>query len=484
MTEKGQKTLLPFATRSEEKSEEFTNGTEKAAIFCLSEMKREDGGGIFNRQPSEKINFISKTYYPFWVSPFKEYTILFDGLNVESNNLTYSTIPDPTAFTENLKQQSSTRQIYTSFLNNNVNYFEKTNGEQTYVVEGLISDKEFLKEFLDYLKEAIVTSNSLANSVLISPASDESRINSILKDLENSRSKIKQELKNLNESIKAVNAKSQQFLNVLRDEIKNTEEKYFGQISAARKAQEEKKSEINKEYTRKVTEASSSFERDIVSIHKEVIKLEKTRDELNSEIDKVENEIKTATVNKDDEAEQKWKEKRNELKKKIPDLNSEIENLQLGIQEIEEKKKKELFELKEENDEKLKEAGNELRETESSRDAEIKILQNEMEKIEELTSVITSKIDKLTKIREANLTDFQNLGIQQERATNLLVRMPFYLLSYQSKENKRYSYFPPCFVNSLTLSARLKAVGKKKISQIFQPRSEKITSILNKFMDL
>jgi hypothetical protein len=62
--------------------------------------------------------------------------------------------------------------------------------------------------------------------------------------------------------------------------------------------------------------------------------------------------------------------------------------------------------------------------------------------------------------------------------------MPFYLLSFQSKEKRRHTYFSPCYVNSLSLSARLKAMGKKKITQIFQPRSEKITSILNNFMTL
>lgn len=156
----------------------------------------------------------------------------------------------------------------------------------------------------------------------------------------------------------------------------------------------------------------------------------------------------------------------------------------MKIQEIEENKKKNLFQLKQDNDAKIKEASKELVEVESSRDAEIKKCQNEMEKLEELTSSIIENVDKLSKAREATIAEFNELGIRQENLDPSLVYMPFYLSRYQIGENKRYTYLAPSVVSSGGLGARLKAMGKVKISQLLQPRSKKISYILNSFIRL
>jgi hypothetical protein len=66
----------------------------------------------------------------------------------------------------------------------------------------------------------------------------------------------------------------------------------------------------------------------------------------------------------------------------------------------------------------------------------------------------------------------------------LLVYLPFYLRCYQSKSDKRFTYVSPSIVSSMSFNARLKAIGKKRITQLFQPRSQRIVSILNSFIVL
>jgi hypothetical protein len=479
---KTQKTLLPFASYPHAENGTLKNEVEKAAVFCLAELNREKGGGLFRKKPSEKTVFMAEVYYPFWIVSFRELTLLFDGLNVLSHTLTYPAIPDIKVFKDNLKERSSTRQIYSAFLSNQLWYFQNSNGEQTRVIEGLISDPGFLEEFMDYVKEAAMTENPVVERVLVSPAYDENQIMNSIKELEDSRAEVARELEELNGIIKLLNTKTQSFLGGLHEEIKAVEEKFSGPIEDAEAALAKKKSQINKDYAEKVTEVSSKFEQETVALRKEVIKLEKARDELNSEIEHAETEIKNAAINKDDQSEQKWKEKRNELKRKLPEIAIAIKNLEEKIQTIEENKKNELFQLKQENDAKIKEAGRSLLETESARDAKKKICQDEMEKIEELTSKISGDIDKLSKMLEVALGNFNRLGIRQRNAPPLLVYMPFYLLCYMSKSNKRFSYVAPSIVSSMDISARLKAIGKKRITQLFQPRSQKIISILNNFV--
>jgi hypothetical protein len=482
VTRKIEKNLLPFTTLSLTSGESFTKDAERAAVFCLSELDRDKGGGFFKKRAPEKLVFIAEVYYPFWVTHFGRLVLLSEGLNVTSHSINYSALPDLKAFKDNMGIRSKTRQAYVTFLSSNLNYFQVSGNEETKVVDGLITDVDFLNEFMLYLNEATTTEAPVVDSVLISPTNDKAAILSMIKELENLQSKFVEELKDLNEIIKLLNLKTQEFLEMLRAEVKDTEEKFSKPIGKAKASLEEKTSQLNREHAEKVTETSTTFEQETLALQKEIITLEKTKEQLATEIEHCDAEIKTATINKDDVTEQKWKEKKEELKKELPGTLTKIKALEEKIKEIEENKKRVIFQLKSENDAKIKEASKELIEIESSRDAQTSICQKEMEKLEELTSNIIKQIDQLAKMREANIAEFENLGIQQKSIKPSLVYMPFYLIRHQSGPNRRYTFFASSFVGSVGVGTKLRsAIGQMKISQLFQPRSKKIISILNKF---
>jgi hypothetical protein len=483
LTNNTQKTLLPFIAKQQTEDKVISDEAEKAIVFCLAELDRQKGGGLFKKQPPEKLVFLSETYYPFWVAPFRNLTLFFDGLNLSAHSIIYQSFPDTKAFMDNLAQRASSRQAYSTFLSNNLGYFQGSNGEQTQVVEGLVSDIEFLKEFLEYVKEAMTT-DSAVNGVLVSPSQDETQIVETLEELDKLHSKLEKELGELNEIIKMLNQQTQKSLTILREEIKATEDKFAGQIEKIKTVVEEKRVQINKEYSDKVTEVSDKFEQELISLHKEIITLQKTAEQTEAEIEKTENELKTAMVNKDEGTEQKLKDKKSELKRQLPNVTAEIKDREVKVQEIEENKKNVLYQLKEENEANLRAAGNEVVEVESSRDAEIKTCQDEMEKIEDFTSTIIGKIDQLTKISEAAINDFDNFGVPHGQKSNLLIHMPFYLICYQAGSNKRCTYVAPSIVGDNGLGARLRGWGKKKITYLFQPRSQKVVSVLNRFLTL
>ena len=482
MQRKIEKAILPFVTLSQTDMEPLIKDAERAAVFCLAELDRNKGGGFFKKQPPEKLLFITEVHYPFWVFPFGDLVLLFDGLNVASHSITYSALPDLKVFKDNMNARSEARQIYVTFLSNHLNYFQGSDSEETKVIDGLITDEDFLRDFMSYLKEATITEASVVDSVLISPTNDEAAIQSIVQGVEKSRSKFVEEVSELNKIIKLLNLKTQEFLTMLREEVKETEERFSEQIEKAKASLENETSRINREYAEKITEISTKFEQEILVLQTEIIKLEKAKEQLSTEIEHCEAEIKAATINKDDVAEQQWKEKRSELKKELPEILTKTKALEEKIREIEENKKHVVFQLKSEVDAKIKEAAKDLMELESSRDAEIKIYQGEMEKLEELTSNIIGRVDKLAKMRDVTIAEFDRLGIQQKGINSTLVYMPFYLVCYQLGANKRYTCFAPSFVSGVSLGVKLRgAIGKGRISQLLQPRSKKIVSILNKF---
>jgi hypothetical protein len=479
---KNEKFLLPFATLAQESEESFTKDAERAAVFCLAELDRDKGGGFFKKRSPEKLIFIAEVYYPFWVAPFGRLVLLLDGLNIASHSIPYSVLPAIKVFRDETKIRSETRQAYATFLSNNVNYFQVPDSEETELIHGLITNADFLEEFKPYLNEAVTTEAPVVDSVLISPTNNENAILLMIKELENLQSKFVGDVKELNELIKLLNLKTQGFLEVLREEAEETEKKFTNPIKEAKAALEKLTAQINREYTEKVTEISNQFEQETLAAQKEIITLEKTKEQLTTEIEHCEAEIKTATINKDDVTEQKWKEKKSELKKEIPEILTKTKLTAEKIREIEENKRNTIFQLKSENNAKIKEASKDLIALESSRDAEIRILQKEMEKLEELTSSIIKQIDQLAKMREATIAEFDNLGVQQKKDTLSLFHMPFYLVRHQSGPNRRYTFFAPSFVGNVGVSTKLKsAMGKVKISQLFQPRSKKIVSILHKF---
>ena len=161
-----------------------------------------------------------------------------------------------------------------------------------------------------------------------------------------------------------------------------------------------------------------------------------------------------------------------------------MKEIQKQINEAEEIQKNVIFQLKQDTELKIKQASKDLSELEASRDAEIKVYQNQIEKVEELTSNIIKKVDELATSRETTLPEFEQLGVKEKRERKSLVYMPFYLSCYQSKSKKRFAYLPPSIVNKDCLSTRLKALGKTKICQLLEPKSKKITAILNGFIRL
>jgi hypothetical protein len=482
VSRKIKKNLLPFATLSPTSKGSFTKDAERAAIFCLAELDRDRGGGLFKKRDPEKLVFIAEIYYPFWLFQLESRVLLLDGLNVTSHSINYSPLPDLKAFRDNIGIRSETRQAYVAYLSNTLNYFQVSSNEKTEVIDGLITDVDFLNEFTLYLNEATTTEAPLVDSVLISPANDKAAILSRIQEIKNLRSKFVGELNELNEIIKLLNLKAQEFLEILHAEMKETEEKFNQPLKKAKASLEKKTSKLNKEHAEKVTEISTKFEQETVALQKDIIALEKTKEQLTTEIEHCDAEIKTAAINKDDVSEQKWKEKKEELKKALPETSTKIKTLEEKIKEIEENKKHVIFQLRSENDSKIKEASKELMEIESSREAQTSICQKEMEKLEELTSNIIKQIDQMAKMMETTIAGFENLVFQQEKVEPSLVHMPFYLIRHQCGPNRRYTFFAPSFVGSVGVGTKLRsAVGQMKISQLFQPRSKKIVSILNKF---
>ncbi|MBS7632101.1 hypothetical protein KEJ15_00545 [Candidatus Bathyarchaeota archaeon] len=480
MTEK-MRILLPFAVPASNRTEPFMTEEEKAAIFCLAELERGKGGRILGRQPAERIEYVAKACYPFWLFPFHGTYLVFDGVGMVSHTLTYPSMPDVETFAEGVERSSTSQEAYMSFLSANVNYFKVSGTDEKIGMRGLVSDPAFLQDFSLYFSEGKPLESLPQDMVTMTPALSEESLSDEIQQLEELEGQLAFEVKNLKKSIRLLSLTTKNFVHAINIEIKEVKNKYAAELEKLRGPAEREIAEIRRKGDADITAVSRKFEKELFRLQKEKIKVEKTKEHLSSKIDRSEVEIKNSSAKKDEAGKKRWKEEKNRLKKLRSEAESEIKKLEGEIEATEERKSQELFKIRAETEAKTQEARKELTETEAARDAEIHVLKNKSKKMEELTSEIIKQMDQIVRIRENLINGLSNLGIPLERDTVFLAYMPFYLACFRFESRKRYVPYPPSIVNSVKLATKLKgALGIARIKQLFSPRSAAITSLLSR----
>jgi hypothetical protein len=474
--------LLPFSVLSENRKEPFTADLEAAAVFSLAELDRAKGGGFLSRGPEETIDFIAKIGYPLWLFPWSETTLIFDGFNRSNHTLRYAVIPDVNAFIENLRRSAKTRETYPAFLSDNINYFQAPVTENAVVINGLITEPEFLSEFETYRHEATETEDEPDNVGLLSPTIEESTIASILKELEGLHSSFKKDVDGFYKCMKFVNKATNHYIQVLRNKTRAVKEEFGVKINAQEELVAPKVYRLKEEYDHQIVQSTKSFERQRLPVQKRKVKLEKSREQALAKIENYKLEAKTCAEKDNSVGEEKWKEKASETKKELSEIENQLKDTEKELRDLEERKSLEIFNLRSELEAKTKETRQPLLDLESSRDAQILLYKQEVEQLEQQTKMILEQLGRTVKLRETDIENFAKLGVKGESGLRdvVLFYVPFYVVCYKVESKKRYLFLPPSEANTIGLSTKLKsALGKAKIKQLLVPRFEVITSLMD-----
>jgi hypothetical protein len=479
--------LLPFSALSENRKDPFPAKAETATVFTLAELERAKGGGIISRRPEEKIVFIAKIGYPLWLFPWSETILIFDGLNRANYTLRYAVTPDVNPFMENLKRSSKMRETHLAFLSDHLNYFQAPVTEKAVLVNGLISDPEFLGEFDVYRREAAATEDEPANVGLLSPLIGESTIATILRELENLHSSFKKDVDGLYRCMKFVNKATNHYTQVLHNKAQVVKEEFAVKINAQEELVAPKVNHLKEAYDQQIIDSTKTFDKQRLPVQKRKIKLEKSREQALAKIENYKLEAKTCAEKDDSVGEQKWKERSNDMKKELSDIEDQLKETEKALKDLEERKSLEIFNLRSELEAKSKEASQPLLDLESSRDAQVLLYNQEIDKLEQQTKMILEQLGRTVKLREASIENFAKLGVKKESELRdvVLFYVPFYVICYQVESKKRYLILPPSEANSIGLSTKLRsALGRAKIKQLLVPRFEVITSLMDTILVL
>ncbi len=258
--------ILPF---SPGKSRElFSFDVEATAVYALSELERDKGGGLIVKQPEEKLLFITKIGYPLWLFPNNETAYIFDGLNDSRLSVLYFEVPPAKPFIESLEKNSKTNEDYMAFLSDHDNYFQQTKKEKEFVLRGLIAGLEFKKEFSVYRKEAVEVTGQPAKLAPLAPTLEEATISSMLTEMSKLQSFLREDAQRLSECLRLINKTTSQFIT----ELDYAAEAVRDEANAKIKAQEEfvtpQITKLNSEYKQQIAQVTRSFNEELESLEK------------------------------------------------------------------------------------------------------------------------------------------------------------------------------------------------------------------------
>ena len=477
--------ILPFATSAEDQIKTFTKDIEMAAILYLAEANREKAEGHILKKPDEKVIFIAEAYYPIWLVPWSEGTLLYDGLGVTTHTISYDTLPDTKAFNKDIQRNKKTYEAYSMTLSRNVNYFKNPADKQEKTIEGLITSSDFIQNFSVYLSELRETEKPSTKKTVLSPIMNESEISASVKELSNVRARINEEIRNLDSNMKTLSLTTGEKAKTTREEIKELGRKIDKQTKKAKPRVIEKIRRIQKKYHKEVTKISERFERQLRFLHENQVKLEKTQKRLKTEINRCKARIDSCKSRKNKRSETKWTKKLKEIRKKLPASEKGIRNAERKIAELETTKKLEISQQRIVCDTRIHEANKILRELEASRGARIRMKQKEITALEDATFLIINQMKEIATAKKVALNEFDKMGMPRREKALKLVHLPFYFVRYEMEARNRYVVYPPSIVSGMGILTKMKGVfGAEKMKAFLQPRSKAITLFLNQFLTL
>ncbi len=485
MSEKVRRLIIPFAAVSKDRFKPFTKEMEMAAVFYLAELDRKKGEGRVLKKPAEKLVFIAETCYPLWMIPWNGRILVFDGLNLTNQILSYDLIPDIKTFNNDIKASSSSHEAYCASLSQNASYFQNFAGKEERTIDGLIVNQHFMEDFMSYLPEAEDVDKIKTTKAFLSPALDESEVSACIEKFSDLRDTLIEEIAGLGESMKILSRETKEQVKTLQAEMKKTMNKFDSKIEKVRPKVMEKIKKIQEKRDKEITRISRGYDRKLRSLHKNRVRKEREIERLSAYIERYEADIKGYRDSEDEVAELQLSKKLEELKKKIPILQKEIKNIDIEIEKITDEKKIELSRARSKPDYYVEEAMKDLRDLEAEKEARSIMEHQELADLEKMTASIINQIDELVKAKEAALNEIDSIGVPGRARKYALVYLPIYFVCYETEEKKRYVVYPPSIVCSMGIKTKLKGIfGASKMKSCLHPRSQVITELLDHLVDL
>jgi hypothetical protein len=336
-----------------------------------------------------------------------------------------------------------------------------------------------------YLVDAEEVDESKSLDVCLSPIVDEPMISSGLNDLAELKVLLERDSQNLRDAMKLLSSTTRSHVDAIREEIKKVQSELNEKISDAKSSAMEEIRRIQEKYDSRILRTSEKFERQLQSLHQERVKQEKQEDRAFSQVERCDDEIRTAKTRRDVAGERRWKEEKERWKREISALRKDMEALGRQIEQTESQKKIEVANVRAEFNAQSEEAMKDVRELEALKDSKTQLFEQETKSLEGMSSTILSQLDKLAKQKRVALDEFDKMGIREQRRKQALAYVPCYLACFKVGDQRKYAVYPPAVVGGMSAMTKFKGLlGVSRTKSLFQQRSRAVTNVLSQLVVL
>ncbi|RLI22119.1 hypothetical protein DRO54_01940 [Candidatus Bathyarchaeota archaeon] len=471
--------ILPFAVEEPE-GNQVEKDLELALTICLAEEKRKKKSGILGGAP-EKVVFLSKIYYPFWVVPSDNVSLILDGLGQKVFTVNYMAIPDVDGFIDQINGCEGNIDFYVAVLKANLNTFEEFMAEMKFSFDAVIGEKELLSALLSYIRGK--EEESKAKTAILPLAINDSDAEEIARDFFDHEKITEKELEKLEAAAKKLREETEKIERSINEKIIQLQGAFEREIFELKLNVDEEEKKLLSEKEEKMNRIKSFTQREIEilldkseKLQKEIHKLELQKKEYERRRDK---SLKEGSV----EHSKRWELLALEAENKISECKGKIRLYSQTREKLSSQMKESAERIEKEYEEKINESKKRISNLETVYKSKIEAEKKKIEELRALTENILTQIEWLIDQKRIYLSKIKEVMLPLKFESLTLVCIPFYLACYEAENKLRYQVFPPILLAPYTGVVKkvqttiLKRGLESRIGTISKERSPALTSL-------
>jgi hypothetical protein len=469
--------LLPFQRERNEQ-------VEAAAILALAEFERAKDSGFINKQAGEKLAFIIKSGYPFWIIYKHSCAYLFDGFNNSSYPIYYPTVPSAQILREDVRIKQGLFEDFIGYLSENNQLLQQPPSNQL-LINGLVLNSGLKNEFSIYASEATpISEETVKYCALFNPTLSKDAIDGTFAAFDSLQFALRQNSELLSGCVALIKQVAEQHRADLDFLLSSTLEAANAKIKACEQLANPQLVKINKRYDRKIKTVSAGYDKKIRGWETKVMRARKV-------VGRAEEKISAYKIKTQKEAsfghnyERRWAKKFTRLRRSLSIANQKLGTAESHLKAVTDQKTSEINILKSE----LNSQAGLIKLPLNNALSEKHISLNRVnEKIQHLFNLERKVVEGINRFAGAwNLEgciESQKLNIAS-LAGSALVYVPFYLICYQSNGFNRFVIVAPSVFRKIDFSAKFMGVfGVTKIRETLTPRFQAISAFIGNLQEL
>jgi hypothetical protein len=476
--------VLPYAVEDKARKKPFTIDMEISAVLSLAEARRKKPGIL--DATAEKISFISKLHYPLWMIPWRDSSLLVDGLKIFSHIVPHAKLPNVEIFTEEIKRSTSDKEKFRKVLNDNAQTFEKPEITST-SLEAILAEAELLSLFNQYLKQTLTRKTKQDEHVaLIPPKLNKKEALKKARKIIDTWTQIISEIKGLQYAVKVLNEETSFAEEMIHREIESVKEFYEAKIAPLRPKVERKIEKLLLKRDLKIERLDRARERKLYSRLREKRRYERELERLERSLIEYKERRQRSKHRGDEISASKWEHRIQVYEKKLSETRKKLQIVYEQIEQIRKQYELEIRKVKGYYQHLIENERKEISSLETSRELEVDSRKKQIEELKETVSHIISQIRRLIELKESEASKIKETTLPHKIEETRLLCLPFYLVRYQTPKKVRYLVFPPTIaMDHKGIVTRLQRALHRfslqsRIKLLLRPKSPALEEMLGK----